>query len=225
LNEKLIIFDLDGTLYKTECVSLEAIQNALLELNLPVPDNEKILSFIGERMEDFCKKLIPESFSELQNVLPERIMVYERALIPKKAELYNDIEKILRKLTSSGYTLAVCSNASKKYIDLVLNTSGIADFFKYIKGIDLTKSKANLIKEILTESNPSFAIVIGDTVYDINAAHENNLPCIGVKYGYGREEDILKADFNADNPEDILNHIRRMNVLFNESGNDSSKLH
>ena len=71
----------------------------------------------------------------------------------------------------------------------------------------------DLSYEILTKSNPSLAIVIGDTVYDINAAHENNLPCIGVKYGYGKNEDILKTDFIANNPEEIVSHIKRLSAF------------
>jgi len=214
-NEKLIIFDHDGTLYKTDSVSLEAIQNAFSDLNLTTPHNKKILSLIGETMESFCEIILPSSTIEERKNLAERIRYHERALIPEKAELYDNMDKILKELIREGYTLAICSNANVDYINLVLNTLGIADLFKYIKGKDLPKSKADLIKDLLTEVKPSFAIVVGDTAHDINAAKENNLPCIGVAYGYGGEQ-VLRADFIAEKPEDIINHIKRLGFYSKE---------
>lgn len=213
LNEKLVIFDNDGTLYKTESVSVEAIQKAFQDLNLSIPTAEEILSLVGETMESFCEKILPTTTSEIHENLADRIRFHERVLIPKKAELYDNIDKVLKKLIREGFTLAICSNASVSYINLVLNTLGIVNLFKYIKGKELPKTKADLIKDILTESNPSFAILVGDTIHDINAARENNLPCIIVRYGYGKDDDIIHADFIADNPEDILTLINNLNII------------
>ncbi len=213
LNEKLVIFDNDGTLYKTESVSVEAIQKAFQDLNLSIPTAEEILSLVGETMESFCEKILPGKFPDVYDNLAERISYHERVLIPKKAELYDNIDKVLKKLIREGFTLAICSNASVSYINLVLNTLGIVNLFKYIKGKELPKTKADLIKDLLTELNPSFAILVGDTIHDINAAHENNLPCIGVRYGYGKDDDIMRADFIANSPEDILTLINNLNII------------
>lgn len=213
MKEKLVIFDNDGTLYKTESVSVEAIQKAFQDLNLSIPTAEEILSLVGETMESFCEKILPDKSLDIHKRLAERIRYHERILIPIKAELFNNIKKIIEKLYSDGYTLAICTNASRDYIDLIFNTLGIAKLFKYIKVKDFKKTKADLIKEILDSSNPSFAVVVGDTIHDINAAHENNLPCIGVRYGYGKDDDIMHADFIADNPEDILTLINNLNII------------
>ncbi len=213
MNEKLVIFDNDGTLYKTESVSIEAIQNAFMDLNLQKPSGKKILSLVGESMETFCEKILPDKSPEIYKKLSERIRYHERILIPIKAELFNNIKEIIEELHLDGYTLAICTNASKPYIDLIFKTLGIANLFKYIKVKDLKKTKADLIKEILDISNPSFAIVVGDTIHDINAAHLNSLLCIAVKYGYGRNEDITKADYIAHNPEDIISIIKNINSI------------
>ena len=42
--KKLIIFDLDGTLYKTDTVLLKAIEKAFNNLHLTSPDKNNILN-------------------------------------------------------------------------------------------------------------------------------------------------------------------------------------
>ncbi|MCK4420727.1 HAD-IA family hydrolase [candidate division WOR-3 bacterium] len=205
-NERLVIFDLDGTLYKTDNVSLEAIQKALRDLHSSIPSEEKIKSLIGDRMEDICKELMPGSTPEEKEILIERIRAYEWEIMSGKAKLYEGMNAVLKELVSSGYTLAICSNGHRDYIDLVLSSLCIKNLFKYIKARHPVKSKGEQIEDILTMSKPSYAIVIGDRLHDINAARENNLPCIGAKYGYGGDE-MLEADFIAESPNEIVSHI------------------
>ena len=42
--------------------------------------------------------------------------------------------------------------------------------------------------------------MVGDRRYDIIGAHENDLPCVGVLYGYGSLEELKgnRADYLAD---------------------------
>lgn len=42
--------------------------------------------------------------------------------------------------------------------------------------------------------------MVGDRRYDIIGAHENDLPCVGVLYGYGSLEELKvnRADYLVD---------------------------
>ena len=42
--------------------------------------------------------------------------------------------------------------------------------------------------------------MVGDRKHDIIGAHENNLPCVGVIYGYGSLEELMEnqADYLVD---------------------------
>lgn len=201
--ENLIVFDVDGTLYQTDIVSVFATQKALEELKLPVLEREVICSFLGDRMDVFCQKIAPELELEKRIQLNERIGFYEMKLIPEKGKLFEGIENMLQTLADSGYTLAICSFASRRYIDTVLNSFGIAHFFKYIKSYEPSRSKVELLKDLLEEVEHYNAIMVGDRMYDINAAEENAIPCIGVLYGYGREEALL-SDFPAESPDEVV---------------------
>jgi len=199
-------------LFKSEGVSIPAIQKSLIDLNLEIPSNEKITSLFGDKMEEICKSLAPGSSLETRKNLTEKIRSYESLLIPEKAKLYDGVKKTLNELISSGYTLALCSNGYEDYLYLILKTLGISGLFKYIKGKHPIKNKGKVIKDILIGSDISFAIVVGDRFHDINAARENNLPSIGVTYGYGGNE-ALKADFIANRPEEILGQVNRCYIF------------
>ena len=68
---------------------------------------------------------------------------------------------------------------------------------------DISKAKwyFNYAKNMIDKDE---AIMVGDRKHDVIGAHENDLPCIGVLYGYGTKEelmacnsDYLVADINA----------------------------
>lgn len=68
--------------------------------------------------------------------------------------------------------------------------------------LTVVKKKADVIKYVLKSKqiDNSKVIMVGDRKHDIIGAHENNLPCIGVLYGYGSLEELKKnqADYLVD---------------------------
>ena len=49
----LLIFDLDGPLFKPETVTIPAVQHAFRDRGLPIPPLEKIRSFFGRPTREF----------------------------------------------------------------------------------------------------------------------------------------------------------------------------
>jgi phosphoglycolate phosphatase len=54
-------------------------------------------------------------------------------------------------------------------------------------------------------------IMIGDTVYDVEGAKELQIPCIGVTWGYGIANDMVKAGAIglADSAEQLYQMIHQ----------------
>lgn len=48
----LLIFDLDGTLFRTESVTVAAVQNSFADYGLPEPSRDSILPLIGTPIDD-----------------------------------------------------------------------------------------------------------------------------------------------------------------------------
>lgn len=212
MEKKIVIFDLDGTLYQTHFTTLLATQRALLELGLPEVSSNLITSLIGETMESFCNKIAPNITANIKTELADRIRFYESKLISKQGKLFDGIKTMLYELKHMGYLLIICSNGSNEYVDKVLKSFRIEELFAYIRCRDNYKTKAEIISDLLKEIEPWFAIVVGDRIHDINAAKENRIPSIAVTYGYGGNE-VNLSDFKASNVNDIKSLIKRCEIF------------
>ncbi len=211
--EKLVIFDLDGTLYQTELVSIAATKKAFNDMNLSIPDEEVVMKHFGEMTENFCKSIYPAGSCSEWEKLAKLIGNYEKTLIPELGKLYEGIEVILEELYERNYKIAICSNGSLEYINLVLTSTGIKKYFSVIKSNKNIKSKEKIIKDLLAYFNTNRAIVIGDTVYDVQAGQDNKLSCIQALYGYGKKDHISSC-YIANDSKEIRGHINRIEIFW-----------
>ena len=65
-------------------------------------------------------------------------------------------------------------------------------------------------------SDPAFTLVVGDTPYDILAAHRCALPVAAVLCGGFERELLQKAEFILDDVEELVRKIDRIDVYFSE---------
>jgi len=155
-----------------------------------------------------------QSIMNVQTVSDDMVRLFrslERAQIPETGKLFGGIESLLKRLKEDGHSLCICSNASDAYIELVLSSTDIREYFDNIYSTKVSASKANRVEEVLRDI--SSAVFIGDTVDDLLAARQNKLPFIAVMYGYGGIGASDENAFHADAPEDIYTIIRQLDVF------------
>ncbi|MEF8873275.1 MAG: HAD family hydrolase [Candidatus Thermoplasmatota archaeon] len=201
MNE-LVIFDLDGTLYKTEVASVPALKEAFSRFDIDV-SKETILDQFGEPTSQIIKNLVPKKKDHLKDQIEKAITENENEMIPDRATLYGGIKDVLVSLEGNGYTLAICSNGRREYIEKVLETTSIEKYFSSIKGYTPGKTKADLIRELIEEFSAEGAVMVGDRYHDLEAAEKVGVHSVGAKYGYGGEE-VEKADHVVSEPADLV---------------------
>jgi len=204
---KLIIFDLDGTLYKTEVVSVPALKEAFSRFGITV-SKETILNQFGEPTDQIIENLVPKEKSELKNQIKKSIVEKESDMIPKRATLYDGVDNLLKTLEERGHKLAICSNGRYDYIEKVLETTLIMKYFSSVKAYTEDKPKAKRIEELLSEFSVDDALMVGDRYHDIEAAEIAGVKSVGALYGYGGDE-AKKADFLIEEPEDLVSIVSR----------------
>lgn len=204
-----VIFDLDGTLYDTEKVSIEALQTALSKFNINDVTDDEIRGQFGEITDTIVRNLVPDMGEKFYMSLKEEIKYQEEKLIPEKGELYDGIRDMLDELENDGYDLSICSNGREKYIMMVLETTGIENHFTYIKGNEPGKSKTDQLGSLVDELNTEKVVMVGDRYHDIEAARKVGVPSIGAAYGFGREE-VEEADYIAEDPSDIYEIVKEL---------------
>lgn len=198
-----IIFDMDGTLYKTDASLEYAIKDFLKEFSIQIDPQIDIYRQINIYYEGFLKSILPQGADF--ELLRERFRYHEYKSVAEYGQLYPGVKDALKRLKAMGHRLCLCSNGSEKYIELVLNTTGIFDCFDKITSAKNYESKTEAVKAIVSQNEKS--IMIGDSIHDIKAANENNIPSIAAVYGYGSYEDIADATFKAQSIDEVMSLI------------------
>ena len=204
---KTAIFDLDGTLHHTEKALVPAIQMAMIDLGFQPAAPENINALYGEPLEVFCRKLL-NCCDETCRKFCNGIRMHQRNTLPESGALYPETTEMLTALKKMGFVLAICSNADLDYIELVTDSMGIADMFSLLEGKDGQASKTCRVERIINDTGSSFTIMVGDRYHDVKAAAENGISSIGCLYGYGKSEEMRKADRTVNSPSEIVDTIR-----------------
>jgi phosphoglycolate phosphatase len=140
----------------------------------------------------------------------------ELALIPGAGKLYDGIAEALNALRDDVRTLAVCSNGPAAYVEAVLDGCSIADFFDVVRtrredDADKSQMLHDLLQQIgRVSGGRGPGVVIGDRWDDIEAAHANGLPALGVSWGYADAGELEEAELVIDDPRDLRSASLRL---------------
>lgn len=213
-----ILFDLDGTLTDPREGITNSIKYALEKLGKPVPIAEDLLWCIGPPLKESFKKIL-ESDDDTAEIALYFYREYFKERGKFENEVYSGIPETLQKLNKEGLNLFVGTSKPYVYAIEIITHFNLVSFFKEVYGSYLSGElvdKGELIYYTLKNEKISAenTLMVGDREQDIIGAKKNEVRSIGVTYGYGTKEEILKAnpDFIADSPKEILKTVKNFNV-------------
>jgi phosphoglycolate phosphatase-like HAD superfamily hydrolase/uridine kinase len=215
----LIIFDMDGTIIPSLPIVYESIKRAFNKLGWPVKFSpEEINRFFGITTVSAKGSLYefitpPDSKLSIDEVREIVRKEYE-GTFRDMAQTYPGVKETLSTLRKRGYKLAQYTNASAMYLDIVISSLNIREYFDYIECIqhnNLTKSE--LVRKISEKFGGLTVAVVGDRSHDIEAARETDSLAIGVLFGYGGEEP-KQADITINKFNDLLSIFDRRISIF-----------
>lgn len=207
--KKLVVFDLDGTLNQTNLYAVKAHLLALAEYGITDKSEELIQSGFGARAEEYVTLYLGETDATTRRAYLDKVAAYEKELIGEYGREFEGTTKALSALQSDGYELAVCSNSSQRYITMVLETLHLMQFIDYIQPLLPDMTKKDTLKLLLEKVKPDCAAMVGDRIYDKEAAHANRIPFIGCMYGYNSSE-VADADYPVDSAGDIYRAVKQL---------------
>ena len=199
-----IVFDLDGTLIDTAPDLLTAV-NATLARDgregVKRSDLDHLVGRGGRAMlaRAFAMRGRELTEADLDAMLPRFLDDYG-ATMPGASAPYPGVIDALDRLAASGHTLAVCTNKFEGLSRNLLAALSLADRFRAICGPDTFDARkpdpAHLTRTIEAAGGAvADAIMVGDSINDIEAARRAGVPSIGVPYGY---TDVPMADLSPD---------------------------
>lgn len=204
-----ILFDLDGTITDPCSGITRSVQYALSKFGIKAECSE-LLNFIGPPLYDS----FPEYYGFSREQTLEAVKYYREFYDEQGAifdlKICDGIVELLEKLYSNGLDLLVATAKPRVMAERILERFGLAKYFSAVYGCELdgTRSKKEEVIEWAIKNSgidPSRSIMIGDRMHDIVGAHLNNMPVIGVLWGYGdREEfEFYKADLIVENTSEL----------------------
>lgn len=207
-----VLFDLDGTLTNPRRGITACIRYALEALDEPIPGDTELDQWIGPPLHHSFLSVLghPDRADQAVALYRDRFAtlgLYEN-------QVYFGIPDALSMLTAAGHTLWVCTSKPQPFAVKIIRHFQLASFFSGIYGSELNGTRANksdLINHVLqTESiAPATAVMIGDRAYDIIGAKENDVPSIGVLWGFGAAAELSQAGAIAlcSSPADLLSLV------------------
>ncbi len=208
----VLIFDLDGTLFRGELVSIPATRGAFERHGLEPPGDDEIRSFIGKPASEYDAWLARRCPPRLAAEIVREAAEQEIERIGTEGALYAGAAEALRSLRADAGVLALCSNGSMDYVEAVTQTHGIAGFFDHVRyRTPADRGKSQMVADLLRRigTGPAGA-VIGDRIDDVRAARDNGVLAVGCAYGYGRNGELDGADAVVTRPADLPAAVRRL---------------
>lgn len=205
---RLVIFDLDGTLFRTETVDIKAFNDALIKSGYSPKTSEEILNVIGLTLPEACAALLSTDDAEEIAKVAADIIFFEDQYIKAYGRLYEGATELIEHLKTDGYTLCICSNGNEEYVMGIADKFSLHDLFEEIwySRDGITKSQAvGILKE---KYRAVHFVMVGDRSSDIEAAQLNGGLSIGAAYGFG-ESEAQAADFVAHSIAEIAGLISR----------------
>jgi len=190
----LIVFDWDGTLMDSADKIVRCFRNALRDCVLPDPGDESIRQIIGLGMKEALAALLPEHGDEDRQRAVDRYRDYFLGLDTEDSQLFPGVREGLDTMTRDGYLMAVATGKSRRGLRRVLAETGLAAVFTVTRCADEARSKPHpqMLLDILeaTGTEAARALMIGDTVYDMDMARHAGVDALAVSYGVHRREQL-----------------------------------
>ncbi len=207
----LLIFDLDGTLYRTESSFVRTMRRVYEEHGVAHPGDGAILAMVGETFETFLDWLIDQGFGSGRTPLREEIGRAELEAIRDYGELYDGVPETLRELQKRGCRLALCTNGDRRYVDGVLGRGRILSLFERLSTLEAGgRSKSERVGDLIREFRPRCPIMVGDRYHDLEAARSNGCRMVGALYGYACNEELEGADATITSFPELLAVVARL---------------
>lgn len=213
----VVVFDLDGTLVDTAPDLTAALNHMLGQLGREQLPQARVLGMIGRGVRVLIQQGVAATGETTPEVLEEGLkffLSYYEAHIADRSRPYEGVETTLDLLAARGVRLAICTNKPEQPTRKLLAALGWTGRFASVIGGDtLPKRKPDPapLREAIRRVGGGSAVLVGDSMTDVETAKAAELPCVVVTYGYrDRPAEELGATILIDRFEQLAVGLARI---------------
>ncbi|MTD59623.1 HAD family hydrolase [Amycolatopsis pithecellobii] len=204
----VLVLDVDGTLVDTNYHHAIAWFRAFRRSDVTVPvwrihraigmgGDQLVPTVAGEDVENRCGDTVREAWKEEVDSILDEVRPLDGA------------RRLLEAARAAGYVIVLASSGKPDHVDRyldLLDARELAHDWTSSADVSQTKPEPNLIEVALEKAGESQGVVIGDSVWDCQAAGRIGLPSVAVRTGGFGEQELL--DNGASRVYEDLHQLR-----------------
>ena len=207
-------FDLDGTVIDSAPGVTGCVRYAMEQLGRPIPSERDLTCFIGPTLlygfSNFCG-LDPIDSQKAVDLYRVRY----RAGGMFECRVYEGVEELLKELNARGIPCVLATCKPHEFATQIVAHFGLDKYFTLMVGPEISglrNEKHEVIAyamEQLGITDPSKILMVGDRDNDVLGAFKNNVACVGVRWGFGSEAELMDSGACGmlDSPAELLRYF------------------
>ena len=210
-----VLFDLDGTLIDTAPDMGGALNNLLIEENLPPLPLAAIRPYVSQGGLVLTRLGFAGQVAEAEiEALRQRFLQHYRAIIADDSRLFDGLDRVLDELEARSIPWGVVTNKPEWLTHPLLEKLGLASRSAVVIGGDTLAQRKPHPQPLLEAAqrigvDRRQCIYVGDDERDIVAGRAAGMKTLVAAYGYIEDAAAIAdwcADGVIDHPTDLLSH-------------------
>ena len=197
---KLVVWDVDGTLVDSRQTIFESMQRAFAAADLPPLTYDTARQVVGLGLLEGIGVLLPEADSETRAQVADgyKAAFGAKVLQPGYVEpLYDGAAETLDRLRADGWRIAMATGKSRRGVETIVRMHGWADLFDSTHCADDGPGKPHpaMVLEAMKALGvgPERTIVVGDTAHDMRMAKAAGAYAQGVSWGFHTADEVMEG--------------------------------
>ena len=221
MRTQALLLDIDGTLVDSNDRHADCWVEAFARFGKQVP-----WEIIRQQIGKGGDLLVPDTLNAREmrefgeQVQKLRSKLWKEDYMPEIKPFDGAIEAI-RELHDRGIKLAFASSSNADEVEYYVELLGVGELLEGTtskKDAETSKPSPEIFEAALerVKSDPAYTFAVGDTPYDVLAAHRIPVPIIAVLCGGFTRELLAKAEFLFDDIASMTKEIDRIDDYFRE---------
>ena len=209
--KKLLILDFDGTMGDTRSLIVRTMRQTLEHLGLPMQSEEACAAMIGLPLRETFTQLMPMSEETGRRCEETYNRLFTANNVAGAVPLFEGVRETVAEVFSRGVTVTIASSRGRDSLADFVRDLGLSPYIAHLVSawdVEHAKPAPDMVLRLLklTGMAAAYALVVGDTKYDIMMGRSAGVDTCGVTYGNGSLRELVEAGAThvADCFSDIL---------------------
>ena len=207
-------WDLDGTLTDSAPGITHSVRYAMEKMGHPLAPEKDLTCFIGPPLLYSFSHFLGLSPDDSQRAVDYYRECY-RAGAMLECNVYSGVRETLEELNKRGVICVLATCKPHEFANRIIEHFDLKKYFSFVSGpeMDGTRNEKHEVIAYAMENlgipSPDTVLMVGDRRDDVVGAARCQMDCVGVRWGFGTEEELREAGAVGiiSRPDELLSYF------------------